>query len=51
MISSGASLSARLVGRKKLGEGAAKSYGRIRKLCPEDVEALEKRLRTAYGYG
>ncbi|HEX9735375.1 MAG TPA: hypothetical protein VGG06_25685 [Thermoanaerobaculia bacterium] len=35
-------------GRKKLGEEAARNYGRIRKLCPEDVEALEKRLRAAF---
>jgi hypothetical protein len=32
-------------GRLRLGLNAAKSYPRIRKLCPEDVAALESRLR------
>lgn len=32
-------------GRKMLGEEAARRYRRIRKLCPEDVAALESRLR------
>jgi len=36
-------------GRKKLGEEAAKNYARIRKLCPEDVEALEQRLQRTFG--
>ncbi len=34
-------------GRKTLGEEAAKRYGRIRQLCPEDIEALESRLKSA----
>ena len=34
-------------GRERLGPRAAQNYPRIRKLCPEDVAALENRLRQA----
>ena len=33
-------------GRLRLGQKAAQNYSRIRKLCPEDVGALESRLRS-----
>jgi hypothetical protein len=33
-------------GRQRLGEEAARNYARIRKLCPEDVGALERRLKA-----
>lgn len=33
-------------GRQRLGEEAARNYARIRKLCPEDVGALESRLKA-----
>jgi hypothetical protein len=32
-------------GRQRLGQEAAANYDRIRKLCPEDVAALEERIR------
>jgi hypothetical protein len=32
-------------GRRKLAEDAAKRYGRVRQLCPEDIRALEERIR------
>lgn len=32
-------------GRQILGQEAAANYSRIRKLCPEDVAALEERIR------
>ena len=32
-------------GRKKLGAEAARNYNRIRSRCPEDVKALEARIR------
>ncbi|WP_428263782.1 hypothetical protein [Haliangium sp.] len=32
-------------GRDELAREAARNYPRVRKLCPEDVGALEKRLR------
>ena len=35
--------------RKKLGREAAVNYARIRKLCREDVEALELRLKGRFG--
>ncbi len=31
-------------GRKQLGIEAARRYGRVRQLCPEDVAALEQRI-------
>jgi hypothetical protein len=34
-------------GRLRLGQQAGQNYPRIRKLCPEDVAELEKRLRRA----
>jgi hypothetical protein len=34
-------------GRKTLGQEAARRYHRIRQLCPEDVAALEDRVRRA----
>lgn len=34
-------------GRIELANEAASNYGRIRQLCPEDVGALEERIRTA----
>ncbi|MDB9509975.1 hypothetical protein PN499_01980 [Kamptonema animale CS-326] len=33
-------------GRKPLAEEAAKRYGRIRQLCPEDIVNLENRINT-----
>jgi hypothetical protein len=36
-------------GRQLLGQEAAQSYSRIRKLCPEDVGHLEARLRDRLG--
>lgn len=33
-------------GRKTLAEEAAHDYHRIRQLCPEDIVALEDRIRT-----
>jgi len=36
-------------GRKTLAREAAARYGRIRQLCPEDVEALENRIRSFTG--
>jgi len=33
-------------GRKTLADEAAKKYGRIRKLCPEDIQDLERRIKT-----
>lgn len=33
-------------GRGKLAEQAARRYPRIRQLCPEDIAALEERIRT-----
>jgi hypothetical protein len=33
-------------GRKTLGEEAARNYPRVRQLCPEDVAALEVRIRA-----
>lgn len=38
-------------GREPLGREAAANYRRIRQLCPEDVQALENRIRTAVGSG
>lgn len=35
-------------GRLRLGQKAAQNYPRIRKLCPEDVGALESRLHSAH---
>lgn len=32
-------------GRRKLAEEAERRYRRVRQLCPEDVEALEERIR------
>ena len=32
-------------GRKPLAEEAARRYGRIRQLCPEDIAAMEARVR------
>ena len=32
--------------REALGREAAKNYSRIRQLCPEDVQALENRIRA-----
>jgi hypothetical protein len=32
-------------GRKTLGQEAARSYGRIKQLCPEDIANLEDRLK------
>ncbi|HZP81260.1 MAG TPA: hypothetical protein VFB21_06465 [Chthonomonadaceae bacterium] len=34
-------------GRKTLAEAAARQYARIRKLCPEDIAALEIRLQQS----
>jgi hypothetical protein len=34
-------------GRERLAKEAAGNYGRIRQLCPEDVGALESRVRSA----
>lgn len=36
-------------GRKVLAEEAARRYDRIRRLCPEDVRALEDRIRAFLG--
>ena len=38
-------LEARCQGRGILAEEAAKRYDRIRQLCPEDIQELEKNLR------
>jgi hypothetical protein len=35
-------------GRKTLALEAAKQYGRIRQLCPEDVFSLEERIKKFY---
>lgn len=37
-------------GRDVLAREAAANYGRIRQLCPEDVAALESRVREALGF-
>ncbi|GAB4194800.1 MAG: hypothetical protein OHK0022_11090 [Roseiflexaceae bacterium] len=36
-------------GRMILGRQAASRYGRVRQLCPEDIGALEERLRERLG--
>jgi len=36
-------------GRKTLAFEAAKKYNRIRQLCPEDVAALENRIKNVFG--
>ena len=36
-------------GRAILAQEAARSYQRIRQLCPEDVAALDERIRQALG--
>jgi len=36
-------------GRRTLAEEAARRYGRVRQLCPEDVGALEDRIRVQMG--
>lgn len=33
-------------GRRKLAEEAARRYSRVRQLCPEDIGALEERIRA-----
>jgi len=38
-------------GRKILAEEAARRYDRIRRLCPEDVAALENRIRADFSTG
>jgi len=51
MPGSGMSTRIRHGGRGSLAKEAAAHYPRIRRLCPEDVAALEDRIRTALAAG